>query len=249
MNISELYEKMNEAIPGSFRCPWDNDGIMCCPEPFREARKALISLDVTEFASETAVSEGYDVIVTHHPMIFRPIKGITDGMHIKLIRAGISVFSFHTRFDAMPGGVNHILASKLGLRIVAEGLSEGVGLICESDCRDFAALTKEVKSRLAAPDVRFAGKNTMCSRIALLGGDCDHSFAEAAYAAGCDTLIAGSIGYNTMIDSARTGMNVIAAGHFHTEFPSRIGLEKIISGIDNGIKTRILSYTDEKVLI
>ena len=91
MNISELYEKMNEAIPGSFRSPWDNDGIMCCPEPFREARKALISLDVTEFASETAVSEGYDVIVTHHPMIFRPIKGITDGMHIKLIRSGISV--------------------------------------------------------------------------------------------------------------------------------------------------------------
>ena len=236
-------------IPPSLGCKWDNDGLMCCPDPHREVRKTLISLDMTERAAEIAVSEGYDVVVTHHPMIFRPLKGITDGMHIKLIRAGVSVFSFHTRYDALPDGVNRILASTLGLNVISEGFSDGIGLICESPETDFMTLVKNVKSRLGAPDIKYAGKNATCGKIALLGGDCDNSFASDAIMQGCDTLITGSVGYNTMIDSARAGMNVIAAGHYYTEAPSLRGLEKIIKKTDGLIETKILAFTDEQVMI
>ena len=74
MTVKDLYEKMEERIPMSLREEWDNDGLMCCADKSTEVKKAIVTLDVTEEIIDYAISEGFDLIVSHHPLIFRPIK-------------------------------------------------------------------------------------------------------------------------------------------------------------------------------
>ena len=120
MTVSELYLALNERIPPSLSCEWDNDGLMCAPEPGRTVRRVLVTLDITDAAIEAAVSAHADVILSHHPLIFRGVRHLTPdnavaGRCIALCRAGIAAMSFHTRLDAVRGGVNDALADILGL--------------------------------------------------------------------------------------------------------------------------------------
>ena len=120
MTHRELYRYLEEKMPRALSCAWDNDGLMCCPDGGREVRRVLVALDVTAEAVRYAVEGGYDVIVSHHPMIFKGLKAINDEHYVAdkamtLIREWISVMSFHTRLDAVEGGVNDTLANLLGL--------------------------------------------------------------------------------------------------------------------------------------
>ncbi|MBR4872828.1 MAG: Nif3-like dinuclear metal center hexameric protein, partial [Clostridia bacterium] len=130
MTVSELYRFLENKIPKSLSCEWDNDGLMCCPDPAREVKKVLFALDITEAVVEMAIEKGCDVILSHHPLVFRPVKALTTegGVPRKLIRLvqnGISAMSFHTRLDAVCGGVNDILAATLGLENVSAFGPEG----------------------------------------------------------------------------------------------------------------------------
>ena len=120
MKVRELYEKLEERIPRTLSCSWDNDGLMCCPDPEAEVRRVLVALDVTAEVAETAIAGRYDAVVSHHPLVFRPLRAVEPGdavakKVIRLLSAGVSVMSFHTRLDAVCGGVNDTLAAALGL--------------------------------------------------------------------------------------------------------------------------------------
>ena len=120
MTVKELYEKFIAILPEDEMEDWDNDGLMCSPDGERQVRRALISLDVTEEIVDYAIEWNFDLIISHHPLIFRPIKKVTDDNHVsrkvvKLIANGISVFSFHSRLDKASGGVNDRLANILGI--------------------------------------------------------------------------------------------------------------------------------------
>ena len=114
MTVRGLFAKLNERIPRSLSYEWDNDGLMCCPDGEREVRRVLVALDATADVCDKAILEGYDVILTHHPFIFKGLRAIDDASAISakaiaLIKEGVSVMSFHTRLDALEGGVgiNH----------------------------------------------------------------------------------------------------------------------------------------------
>ena len=97
MTVKELYEALSERIPESLSCDWDNDGIMCAPDLSREVNRVLITLDVTEELADYAVERDFDLIVSHHPLVFRPISSLTEENHvarklIKLASNNISVF-------------------------------------------------------------------------------------------------------------------------------------------------------------
>ncbi|MBQ7380915.1 MAG: Nif3-like dinuclear metal center hexameric protein, partial [Clostridia bacterium] len=77
ITVSELYEKLDRAIPTSLSCEWDNDGLMCCPDPKRPVKRVLLALDITESIVDRAIDEGFDVILSHHPLVFRPIPSLT----------------------------------------------------------------------------------------------------------------------------------------------------------------------------
>lgn len=234
MTVAELYSYLDRRIPGSLSCDWDNDGLMCCPDPGREVKKLLFTLDVTGGAAEYAVKNGYDAIISHHPMIFRPLKSLTSPKLISLVTRGISVMSFHTRFDAVPGGVNAVLARLVGLENAVPFSCDGIGLI--GDLRTpipAAELAKRLKCRLGSDCVRMAGKR-LCRRVAVVGGDGKDCFADAL-AAGCDTYLTGSMSYNSMTDAAESGVNIITAGHFYTENPALDRLSRIALEADKSI--------------
>ena len=244
MKIIELYNILNEKIPPSLSCPWDNDGLMCCPNGQREVGRVLITLDVTQKAIEHATEGGYDLIISHHPFIFKGLKAINGTDHIsdgamKLIKQDISVFSFHTRLDATEGGVNDTLAGLLGLRQVTPFGDEGIGRIGElCHTMPLYELCDKLKEICGAPFVLAADGGVQCRRVAILGGEGGDDIAKAAEA-GADTYISGRLGYHNMTDAQGRGMNLIEGGHFYTEFPVCFTLEKMLKEIDPAINTEI----------
>ena len=221
MTVYELYKKLSDRIPKALSCEWDNDGLMCCPDGAREVRRALVCLDVTNDAIDAAVSGSYDVIVSHHPFIFKGLKSLDEGdfipkRAITLIKNSISVMSFHTRLDAVKGGVNDSLCEILGIKN-AEPFGDGIGRIGElaekTSLADFARLTKD---KLSAPAVQIADAKKEVSRVAVLGGSGKDEL-YAALAAGADTFVSGELGHHTLTDAPDLGINLIEAGHFYTE--------------------------------
>lgn len=222
MKVKELYQKFEEKIPAYLREPWDNDGVMCCADGTAEIYRALVTLDVTEEVVDYAIERGFDLIVSHHPLIFKPLGSINEENHIsrkliKLICSGISVFSFHTRADKMIGGVNDRLADLLGMydtQSFGEGELGRIGTIYEPmELQDFAY---RVKQLVGADAVRYADGLNDVHKVAVVGGD-GKGYVKAAIEAGADTYISGRIGYNVMEEAAEMGINLIEAGHFFTE--------------------------------
>ena len=196
MNVRELYEILNEKFPTELSCDWDNDGLMCCPDGAREVRRVLLTLDVTAEAVERAINTKCDLILSHHPLIFKGIKALdgetpVSAKVIDLIAHGIAVMSFHTRLDAAEGGVNDVLAKALGLCDLAPFGEEGIGRIGTLPktvtAEDFA---RTVKETLRAPVVQLADAGLPTRRVAVLGGGGSDD-VEAAKAAG---LIAVNLG-------------------------------------------------------
>lgn len=239
MTVAELYEQLNAIIPPSLSCDWDNDGLMCCPDPKRQVRKVLLTLDATEKAVAHAIGHGYDVILTHHPMIFRPIGGITDPKHIALIREGIAVMSFHTRLDRLEGGVNDVLAKALGLTPESRFGEDDLGVIGTLPSHvPTADFVMKAKATLGAPHARAVLSDLPTYRVAVVGGS-GKDYLDAAREAGADTYVTGDISYNAMTDASETGMNVITLGHYYTEQPVLSFLSEKVGECDPAIACRI----------
>lgn len=245
MTVRELYAKLNTMIPRTLSCDWDNDGLMCCPDGKREVRRVLVALDATGAVCDAAIEGGYDLIVTHHPFIFKGLRAFDDEngvalKAIKLVRAGISVMSFHTRLDCFEGGVNDALASAIGLEKVEvfEGDQLPMGRIGElrgeMSLEDFA---RQVKKALGAPAVCYSDAGRTVRRVAVLGGS-GKDLIGAASAAGADTFVSGELGHHTLTDEPDVvcgALNLIEAGHYYTEQPVCDALCKILKGIDKGV--------------
>ena len=116
MLIREIYEFINGIAPFSAAEEWDNCGLLIGSYN-KECKKILLALDITQNVAKQAIEEGADLIITHHPAIFEPLKNIDfDSAVAKLTMAGICVISSHTCFDIAQGGMNDILCEKLGLQ-------------------------------------------------------------------------------------------------------------------------------------
>lgn len=237
MTVYELYQALNERIPPSLSCSWDNDGLLCCPDGERQVRRVLVTLDVTAEAVHQAIAGGYDTIVSHHPLIFGGLKAVTPEQYtakkvIDLIKNGIAVLSFHTRLDAVSGGVNDRLAALLGLEHTEPFGEEGIGRIGTlsqtMSASDFARLVKE---RLGAPAVTLSDAGLPVHRVAVLGGGGSDD-AELARLAGADTYVSGELKYHQLCDAPEVGMNLIEAGHFYTEQPVTADLVDMLHAID-----------------
>ncbi len=236
MTVTELYRSLENLIPRELSCSWDNDGAMCLPNGSKEVKKVLLSLDATDGAVEYAAKNGFDVIVTHHPLIFRPIKAVSDNRFVTAIKNDISIFSFHTRLDAVDGGVNTALAELLGLTDTERFGDDGLGVIGNVEPttdREFVAFAKE---KLGTPKAEAVLFDKIVTRVAVVGGDGEH-YISAANAAGADLYISGRLSYNDMTDAHVYGMSMAALGHFHTENPVLDKLEKMIKVTDPAIVT------------
>ena len=245
MKFTELYKKLEEIAPRELSAPWDNDGVMC-HDPSREnVEKVLVALDPTAGAIEYARNGDFDVLVTHHPLIFKGLKSITgvDTVSFRAILAlsgGVSVISLHTRLDAAKNGVNDALARAVGFEVsgvFGDNEAPTLGRLAEleGESLDVYNLAERVKTALGCESVRVTGKGSV-HKIAFVGGD-GKDFISPAMAAGADVLITGDTGYNASEAAAEQGFCVIEAGHFHSEFPVCSVVAEYIESL--GIKTEV----------
>ena len=249
MKVRELYDRLEMRIPRALSCEWDNDGLMCCPCADAEASKVLVALDVTGEVVEYAKRNGYGVILSHHPLIYKGVKaldgeGYVSAKLISLVKSGISVMSFHTRLDAVEGGVNDRLAYLLGLCDTEPVYCEGVPLgrvgILDSNMSAEAFATK-VKEALCAPFVLLSDAGVRVSRVAVVGGNGGDAVSEAKRM-GADTFVSGRLDYHLMTDAPDQRvqrMNLIEAGHFFTEDPVCSVLRDFVLEIDSSVECDI----------
>ena len=246
MTVREIYDSLIERIPDALAEAWDNDGLMCASDDTREVKRALVTLDVTEEMVDYAIASGIDLILSHHPLIFKPLKNLTEDDHIarkviKLIKHDIAVISFHTRADKVEGGVNDTLCEIIGIRNAVPFGEGGLGRIGELDeelsMEDFSYL---LKGLLDCDGVKVADACIPVQRVAVVGGD-GKSYLSAALEMGADTFVSGRIGYNVMAEASEMGINLLEAGHFFTEHPVTAFFQSLLYHLDHEMYVEVRS--------
>ena len=229
--VADILKYMETIAPRNMKMDWDNVGLLCGSKT-TEVSKILVALDPFEHVCREAADWGAELIVTHHPIIFQAMKAITDDTSIgrsilQLCRHGIATINAHTNLDQAPGGVNDVLARTLGLQDVevinasgvdAEGNEWGLlrcGQVQEQTLQDFL---QNVKDQLGCKGLRYVDGGRPVRRVAVGGGSCASGMLDALDA-GCDTFVTADVKYNQFWDAQDLGLNLIDAGHFHTENP------------------------------
>ena len=167
VTVGEIVNVLMEWAPLSLKESWDNPGLLI-GSPDEKVNKVMVTLDVMMDGVDYAVRHGVDLIVSHHPVIFSGIKALRtdtyDGeMYRKLLAHGISVYSAHTNLDSADGGVNDVLARRLGLKEIkgfVPGAEERLYKIAVYVPRDHA---DAVRQALAKGGAGFTGNYSDCS--------------------------------------------------------------------------------------
>ncbi len=223
LTVGALAERLEARIPAQLREPWDHDGIMVLPDPNEPVRGVFCALDCTSDVIEEAKARGCNVLLTHHPLLFRPLPVVapTDSVGkrvIACVRAGISVLSYHTRLDCMDGGVNDCLASLLGLTNCRAFLPYGrIGDVPKGYEKfgDFAAFVGQKLGVTPFPTVR---TRETVRRVAVVSG-CGKDEITEVIAAGADTFVTGEVLHNHLIDCRELGLNLLCVTHEASETP------------------------------
>lgn len=239
MKTAELYRAISDMIPEELCCEWDNDGLSVLPSPGHESKRVLFALDPTLSCIEYARENGFDTIITHHPLLFRPISeldgsGAVSRRALKLISYGIAHMSFHTRFDAFDGGTNSVLCELFGIKDAVKfgPVGEEVGRCGKIRETSFDRFAARVKKTLGDAHFSASKVKEKISKIAVCTGS-GSGMTAPAVAAGADLLLCGELGYHEALDAKELGLSVICAGHYETEFPAMKALAGIASGIGN----------------
>ncbi|MEN8135445.1 MAG: Nif3-like dinuclear metal center hexameric protein [Thermodesulfobacteriota bacterium] len=248
--LKDLLTILDGIAAASLAESWDNVGLMV-GDPGQEISGVLVALDVSEAIMAEAEGHGCNVVVSHHPFIFKPLAAIrTDQVTGRLLARALArqmaVVSCHTNLDKVPGGVNDVLASSLDLqncRVLAadSGGVDEIGLGRLGELRSVATFPEFIDILLAAldlPAVRVAGVvPEQLSTIAVCGGS-GSELAGAAMAAGAQVFITGEVKHSTARWAEDAGFCVIDAGHFSTE---KLVVPSLVSAIAKGFGDRDLA--------
>ena len=249
--VADILKFVETLAPRAMKMEWDNVGLLCGSKN-TEVTKVLVALDPFEGVCHEAAETGAQLIVTHHPLIFRPQKAVTDETSIGrsimfLCRNGISAINAHTNLDQVSGGVNDVLAEKMGLQnIQIINPVDGCGLLRCGDVKQqpLETFLATVKEKLGCDGLRYVNSSNPVCKVAVGGGSCADEMMEA-FAAGCDTFVTADIKYNQFWDAYDIGMNLIDAGHFYTENPVVAVLAEKISAAFPEIEVEISkTHTD-----
>ena len=219
--VQDILNCLETVAPTCLKMDWDNVGLLC-GRANKEVRTILVALDPFAHVCEEAVEVGADLLVTHHPLIFEPLSAVSDqtttGKTIMtLITNDISAINAHTNLDCTLGGVNDVLAGLLGLNEISVIGNEHLLRAGQFDS-NLQSFLEHVKTKLGCQGLRYVNGGKPVHRVAVGGGSCGSALADVI-AAGCDTFVTADVKYNQFWDAKQMGINLIDAGHFHTENP------------------------------
>ena len=238
--VAQVLELVNGIAPFELAEEWDNVGLLA-GNPENAVERVLCALDLRMDVIEEAKRRGCQLIVTHHPILFRGRKNLreTDAegrLLCALVRSGIAMIAAHTNFDNAHPGVNDALATMLGLENV--GVLENGMRIGDAKQTDFGLFCKTAEAALRGPVRCYGDRERRISRVAVLGG-AGEDYARQALEAGADVYLTGEMAYHKALDAADNGLCVIEAGHAATEYPAISllcrGLQNAADAVQYGI--------------
>jgi len=255
MQTGEVFAFLREFAPPFLSESWDNTGLLIGSES-RDVSRIVTCLTLTPDVAQEAVERKAQLIVTHHPVLFRAVQQITDAdpegrMLLQLIEAGVAVYSPHTSYDSARSGINQQLAESLGLQSIqplralasgeveaeseatsdddpSVGLGSGrFGNLAEAvSLAKFVELTKRV---LGVSNTQFVGEPTR--KVQRVGTACGAAaeFMRDAAAEGCDVLLTGEARFHSCLEARSLDIAVILPGHYATERPAMEYLARVLS--------------------
>ncbi|MDD2971411.1 MAG: Nif3-like dinuclear metal center hexameric protein [Lachnospiraceae bacterium] len=232
MKCQDIIQKLEELSPPSFAEDWDNVGLLVGRND-KEVRKIAVAVDATEDVIKQAVSQKVDMLITHHPLLFKSVKRVTNedfiGRRIvKLLQSDISYYAMHTNFDIM--GMADEAADEINLqsrRVLDvtyedEISNEGIGrygklprIMSLEECAEY------IKQIFQLAHVRVYGDLDATLETAAISPGAGGDMIVSALQANVDVLITGDIKHHEALDALEQGLTIIDAGHY--------GLEQIFS--------------------
>ncbi|MBR4151335.1 MAG: Nif3-like dinuclear metal center hexameric protein [Selenomonadaceae bacterium] len=224
--VQTVADAVNRLAPKKLAEEWDNPGLLI-GDPSASVKKIFVCLDVLDENISKAIELDAQIIVAHHPLIFRAIKNVRFDLPLgnkinRLIKNNLAVFAAHTNLDIAAGGVNDILAEKIGLVDVKnfgdEEFSLGrIGTLeTPMTAEDFA---RHVKKVLNVENVRLiCAGDFKIKKVGLCGG-AGAEFIQKAKFFGAQAFVTGDVKYHEAQAAVENKIHVVDAGHFATEFP------------------------------
>ncbi|OUO94881.1 Nif3-like dinuclear metal center hexameric protein [Cloacibacillus sp. An23] len=240
MKLSDIIEAIEKRAPKEWAEPWDNPGLQA-GERGAEVRRIAVALDASPRAVARAAELGCGLLLTHHPIIFRPVKSVTDDCHVgktllAAVKNGVALYAAHTNWDSSPEGVNFVLASQLGLKNIKPLIpsqSGAWGLGAAGDLPrgvHFGALGELLRERWNLTELSLYGDLNGCVRRVALGGGACMDFWPEALALGAQCFITSDVTYHPREEAAESGLYVAACDHGEMERVSLPALAAIAAG-------------------
>ena len=249
MLCSEVINVIERKYPGRYALGWDNTGLLAGRDD-KQVTCIYIALDAEDETVREAVRCHADMLITHHPLIFSPLKSVTDGDFIsrrilELIQSDISYYAMHTNYDVlgMAGLAERILglgdARVLDVTGEIDGREEGIGRIGMLEgSMTLKECCRYVKKCLALDTVKVFGdldREVQCLAVSPGSGK---SAVAPAVKKGADVLVTGDIGHHDGLDAWEQGLAVIDAGHYGTEYIFIEDMKQFLETKLDGVEVR-----------
>ncbi|MBP3685491.1 MAG: Nif3-like dinuclear metal center hexameric protein [Clostridia bacterium] len=258
MNIRSLSDALSARFPEKDRASFDFDGLQVCPDEGREVRRIVTALDVTRESVAAAIDSGADLLLTHHPILFSPVRTLDPASSMDadlattLLKNSVALITLHTRFDAGLGGINDTLAEKLGLTCVTPfgtadeptPLGRIGNLKMPLSPEEFA---QEVGRVLGTHVLLTSGESPVLRTVVVGGAAGD--YLEATLESDADAIVTGELSHHRRLLAAYRKKTVIEAGHFGSEIVFCEAAERVLLEIDPTLDVCAFSKTPHEVAI
>lgn len=252
ITVKNISDYIDSIAPYSAKCEWDNCGILIGDKD-KVVCKVGFALDMTSEVLTDAIDKKVDLIITHHPIIFRPQKSFLKGnLTYEIAVSGISAVSAHTSFDCANGGVNDVLCALLGINNI-EGVPDEecpvpMARIGEIEPMTSADFVKKVADVLGTT-CRVADCDNLIKKVAVCGGSGPDDFLFTSAQMGADAIVTGEIKHHIFLAAKEMGITAIQAGHFETENPAVSALMKYIENKFTDVECVLLKQTNPTKII
>lgn len=252
MKIGEILSWLRSIAPEETAMAGDPVGLLVQPS-VKQVSRVIVALDATPHVADAAAQTGAELVVCHHPLIYRPLAALIASEPVghavlTFAREGVAVYAMHTNWDVAEGGINDTLAKKLGMRnvrplgLAAESRIPRIGAISPAPLHALASSVSAVLDTTGENALRYSQQfsERIVKTLAVCGG-AGASFLKEALDAGADALLTADVRHHEFVDAESRGAALIDAGHGATEKP---GMAALASRMQEQFPDLTVSYLD-----
>ena len=246
LTVQQVIDFINQRAPFDTQLDYDNSGLLV-GDPGREVTGVHFALDVTDHVIDEALGHGANLIVTHHPLMFSPIRRLVETDHqarllCRLIREHISLIAAHTNLDQAVGGCNDALARRIGLADVA---GEGFGRVGRLPAPMTTGELAASISNALGDVVRVMGNpSAVVEKVGMCSGAGADEWPAAA-ALGAQAFLTGEAKPHMALDASAAGVVILEAGHHATEIPGIFALADALQNSDLAVQYKMRIFTSK----